>query len=531
MWRLLAPPAQPLADLDRFLDVLEEHHEFFDRTRELVVGRAPGRLDLMGGIADYSGSLVLELPLASAAYVAVQEVDEAFVTVRSPAARELGQSAELRLPLAALLPAEPLSYAAAHTLLTADGGASWAAYVLGALVALAREHGVRPVRGLRMLVASEVPAGKGVSSSAAIEVAAMTALCALYGVALDGRALAILCQRVENLVVGAPCGVMDQMTAALGEQGRLLALLCQPAEPQGSVPLPPDLEVWGIDSGIRHAVSGADYGSVRVGAFMGYRIIAENVGLTIHEGHEGHEARQRGETGSADLHALGALRGALRIDDRRWGGYLANIPPSLWESALRGRVPETIRGAEFLAHYGGTTDSVTQVDPARTYAVRQPTAHPIYEHHRVRLFRALLEATRRGEEEKRGRGEDSVVSSSPLLPFSSSGMERFLLLGELMFQSHASYSACGLGSDGTDRLVELVREAGPATGLFGAKITGGGSGGTVAVLARRGAEEAVRALAERYKRESGRSAAILGGSSPGAVQLGALRMRWLGAKS
>src|SRR5208337_3850763 len=49
-------------------------------------------------------------------------------------------------------------------------------------------------------------------------------------------------------------------------------------------------------------------------------------------------------------------------------------------------------------------------------------------------------------------------------------------MGELMYGSHASYSACGLGSDGTDLLVELVREAGLAAGLYGAKITGGGSG-------------------------------------------------------
>ena len=68
-------------------------------------------------------------------------------------------------------------------------------------------------------------------------------------------------------------------------------------------------------------------------------------------------------------------------------------------------------------------------------------------------------------------------------------------MGELMYGSHASYSACGLGSDGTDLLVELVRQAGPAAGLFGAKITGGGSGGTVAILGRSGAGAAVADIA------------------------------------
>ena len=66
-------------------------------------------------------------------------------------------------------------------------------------------------------------------------------------------------------------------------------------------------------------------------------------------------------------------------------------------------------------------------------------------------------------------------------------------MGQMMAASHASYSACGLASEGTDLLVELVREAGPASGLYGAKITGGGSGGTVAILGRAGADAAVDA--------------------------------------
>src|SRR5262249_53610619 len=60
-------------------------------------------------------------------------------------------------------------------------------------------------------------------------------------------------------------------------------------------------------------------------------------------------------------------------------------------------------------------------------------------------------------------------------------------MGELMSAAHAVYSACGLGSAGTDRLVELVREAGEAAGLYGAKITGGRSGGAVALLGAAGA--------------------------------------------
>ena len=98
------------------------------------------------------------------------------------------------------------------------------------------------------------------------------------------------------------------------------------------------------------------------------------------------------------------------------------------------------------------------------------------------------------------------------------------LLGELMYQSHVSYTTCGLDSEGTDRLVEMVREAGPDRGLFGAKITGGGSGGTVAVIGRKGLDEAVNAVAEQYAAETGHHPYVFSGSSLGATAFGTVRL-------
>ena len=109
-------------------------------------------------------------------------------------------------------------------------------------------------------------------------------------------------------------------------------------------------------------------------------------------------------------------------------------------------------------------DDAASVERERCYAVWTPTAHPIYEHERVVEW----------------AGELREASGSPS---QDELRELGVHLGELMYQSHASYSACELGSDGTDLLVELAREAGPEAGIYGAKITGGGSGGTVALLA------------------------------------------------
>jgi L-arabinokinase len=477
VWRAEQAPHQP-PDVARFVATVNGQADFFDRGAPIIIARAPGRLDVMGGIADYSGALVLELPLEAATLVAAQPTDDACLTVRSLAQLGPEMDAEVTGALDAIVPSGiPLGYDAARELLAAEPRRRWAAYVLGALVVLARERGTRIANGLRLLVDSAVPLGKGASSSAALEVAAMKAIAAVYGLTLDGRDLALLCQMVENLVVGAPCGVMDQMTAALGERDRLLALLCQPAQLQAQVTLPPTLEVWGIDSGVRHEVGGADYGAVRVGAFMGYRIIADLAGLTVSVAAEGH----------------------VRVSDSMWRGYLANVTSAEWEMRYRDAVPEMMDGASFLRRYEGISDPVTRVDPARSYAVKQPTAHPIYEHQRVQTFRALLADGAQREEER-------------------------MLLGELMYQSHASYGACGLGSRGTDELVKLVGVAGPEAGLYGAKITGGGSGGVVAVLARAGSRAAVDRIAHEYGRLTGRSATVLGGSSDGAVRFGILRL-------
>jgi L-arabinokinase len=325
---------------------------------------------------------------------------------------------------------------------------------------------------MRISIESTVPEGKGVSSSAALEVATMMAVNEALGAVVEPRAVAIACQWVENHVVGAPCGIMDQMTSACGESDRLLRLRCQPGTIEGYSEVPRGFRFYGIDSGVRHAVTGADYGTVRAAAFMGYRMIADAAGLA---------SRRDGAR--------------VVVDDPRWNGYLANVAPREYEERYHDLLPERMTGAEFLERYHCTTDRVTRVEADRSYPVQSATAHPIYEQARVDRFAELL---------------DGLATTS------GAAIE----LGRLMYDSHASYSACGLGSDGTDRLVEMVAAAGASSGLYGAKITGGGSGGTVAILATDSAETTVRDIAARYAAESGRVAEVFAESGPGAAQIG-----------
>jgi galactokinase len=447
----------------------------FASERELIVSRAPGRLDLMGGIADYSGSLVLQWPIESAVHVALQRRNDRRLRIASLPETQSEKPRLFEIDLDELLNLGAVDYETSRARFAGKSD-HWAAYIAGTFPILAREKTVSFSEGADILIKSGVPEGKGVASSAALEVASMQAVATAYDVPLAATELALLSQKLENLIVGAPCGVMDQMTAACAEKNRLLELRCQPANLLGTIPLPAEIEVWGLDSGIRHSVGGADYRTVRTAAFMGYRIIAGMAGLPV-------------RTNGAASHLL--------VEDQRWNGYLANIAPEEFEREYARHLPALISGAEFLRQFDGITDRLSTIDPATEYPVLAATRHPIYENARVNRFAEILRSWQH---------ESDAVR-----------------LGELMYESHASYSTCGLGSDGTDALVQLARNS-LVNGVYGAKITGGGSGGTVAILGRRGEDEAIQQIARRYLEETGHQPAIISGSSPGASSFGALRI-------
>jgi galactokinase len=403
---------------------------FFVPGVPIAVARAPGRLDLLGGIADYSGGLVLELPLAAATLAAAQASGDGRVVAVSGGRRIVADAdAIARAPLDELVA-------------TFAGSDGWGAYVLGSVAMLVREHGL-PLAGLRVLVASSVPEGKGLASSAAVEVAVLQAAAACLGAPCGTRELALLAQRAEQIFAGAPCGAMDQTAVMHGEESELLAILCRPAEIVASVPLPSTLAAWAIDSGLPHTVSGEAYRRVRCAAFMGRALL------------------DRGVDHLAEL-------------DRD------DVEP--------GQLPQRMLGADFLRLREGITDPVSAVEPAVEYPVRAATLFPLEEHARSCEFLALLEGNPDGDALRR--------------------------LGECMYESNAGYSSCGLGVPRTDEIVDAVREWGPRSGLVGARISGGGSGGAVVVLGRAEAEPRVRAIAESL------GAGLVGGSSPGAARFG-----------
>jgi galactokinase len=318
---------------------------------------APGRVNLIGEHTDYSGGLVLPAAISRG------------VTICGAAASRIELQSELDGTMASL---------------AADGTSArrptgWARFV----EAVARELNDlgRPPVGIAGTLASDVPVGAGLASSAALEVAIATALCAVADwEAPTPLQLAAACQRAERRAVGVPCGILDQAASVLGEEGSAIYLDCTSFEHE-AVPLPEGFAVVVVDSGVRHQLEHSAY------------------------------AERRRELDEA----------IIVLDGRR--------PADI-----------SVEEAEELASAGGLDD-----------LRRRRLRHVVSENERVRDFVGALRST----------------------PIDTRR------LGAIMWEGHASQrDDYETSTTELDRLVESAYEL----GAIGARMTGGGFGGSIVAL-------------------------------------------------
>ncbi len=197
---------------------------------------APGRANLMGEHTDYNEGFVLPFALAQGTSATVARRDDGVLALTSR--QQPGPVIEL--PIAGLVP---------------GGVTGWAAYPAGVAWALC-EAG-HDVPGATIAIDSDLPAGAGLSSSAALECAVALALTALAGVEVPRRELAAIARRAENEFAGVPTGIMDQSASLLCEAGHALLLDCQSGSAT-QVPFAARLLV--INTRANHQLSTGEYG-------------------------------------------------------------------------------------------------------------------------------------------------------------------------------------------------------------------------------------------------------------------------------
>ncbi len=466
----------------------------------VVVTRAPARLDIMGGIADYCGSTVFEMTLSRTVIAACQAredrnlrvvtlgVGDAFFLQISQFETEdnIQWLGEKKIKGAFQISLDDFyvdgnlkTYSEVRELFTKERMFAWTAYILGAFYVLLKEGWVeRFTHGAALILKSDIPSEAGTASSAAIEVASLMAINRLYNLNLGARDIAVAAQIVENRVVGAPCGIMDQVTTTSGTGGKALSIRCQPsskheAEISGqthiteapyeileSVPCPSNVSFVGIDTKAPRSTTSDAYIDTRTAAFMG---------LTI-------------------------LQKELQFEDN----YLCNISVQEFHQQCEPVLPQNMHGKTFLEKYGNTIDTLTYVNPDKVYAVRNCVQHPIYENARVKQFITALKNVNK----EPGRSQTYLREA-----------------GKLMYQSNTSYrDLAGLGSPQVDGLISIVEKIGEQGGIYGAKITGGGGGGTVVLLCCGTVSNAITQILAAYKLAWGLDAESFTGSAPGAYE-------------
>ncbi|EFH28686.1 MULTISPECIES: galactokinase [Streptomyces] len=218
------------------------------------VWSAPGRVNLIGEHTDYNDGFVMPFALPHTAVAAVSRREDGVLRLHSSDVE--GGVVELRLDE-----------------LAPESDRNWTAYPAGVVWAL-REAG-HPVTGADVHLASTVPAGAGLSSSAALEVVVALALNDLYDLGLQRWQLARLCQRAENVYVGAPTGIMDQTASACCETGHALFLDTRDLS-QKQIPF--DLAAEGmvllvVDTRVKHAHNEGEYGKRRAGCERGAALL------------------------------------------------------------------------------------------------------------------------------------------------------------------------------------------------------------------------------------------------------------------
>ncbi|MFD3834846.1 galactokinase [Streptomyces sp. NPDC058642] len=221
------------------------------------VWSAPGRVNLIGEHTDYNDGFVMPFALPHTAVAAVSRRTDGVLRLHS--ADVEGGVVELTLDA-----------------LTPESDKNWTAYPAGVLWAL-REAG-HPVTGADIHLSSTVPSGAGLSSSAALEVVVALAVNDLFELGLQRWQLARLCQRGENVYVGAPTGIMDQTASACCEDGHALFLDTRDLSQQ-QIPL--DLAAEGmrllvVDTQVKHSHSEGEYGKRRAGCEKGAALLGVN---------------------------------------------------------------------------------------------------------------------------------------------------------------------------------------------------------------------------------------------------------------
>ncbi len=225
---------------------LEQSFSIHFNAKPKFIVRAPGRVNLIGEHTDYNEGFVLPMAIDRAVWMAIRPRTDSQVQIHS-------------LDIQPALPSDPTPDSA-FDLHSLTRGKGWAEYIKG--VAYQLQNAGYKLRGFDAIITGDVPRGAGLSSSAAVELAAARAFAVVSEIEWDAAKMARLAQKAENEWVGVNCGIMDQMASAASRAGHALFLDCRSLEYQFA-PLPEKISVVILDTSTRRGLVDSAYNERR----------------------------------------------------------------------------------------------------------------------------------------------------------------------------------------------------------------------------------------------------------------------------
>jgi galactokinase len=242
--------------IDQITNIFQEN---FGSAPEHIV-RAPGRVNLLGEHVDYNDGFVLPAAIDRATYLAFSPTDSEQTTL---VAADFNQEA--------FFSTRTIS---SKTQIDGSPLPEWAHYPAGVMWALSENN--LETRGMNAVYASNVPRGSGLSSSASVEMAFITAWQTLGGWRLSPMQRALLGQKAENQYVGVNCGIMDQFASACGLENHLLLLDCRSLEWK-TIPLPEDISIVIADTKVRRKLTSGEYNERRAACEEAVRLLKQDL--------------------------------------------------------------------------------------------------------------------------------------------------------------------------------------------------------------------------------------------------------------
>ncbi|MBN1999080.1 hypothetical protein JW935_16090 [candidate division KSB1 bacterium] len=431
----------------------------FAPERDIAVVQAPGVMNVLGGFAESSGSMMLKSSVEKVTIAGVQKRRDRRIVIKLLAPRtQVCPIIDLNLD-DCFQSNKPITLNRLSRLFKNHPDKHWAVLPLGVLTVLLREKLAEFQYGVTMGIQHNIPTNAGLCAFQALLSASSVAFNKIYKLALDDYQLMRICHIVYEYWKQAPSSLMDIYTTLAAEENKLLLLRSQPHELLDVIGIPEKYSFFTVhlNTGIKSIDTQAL--DAHISAHIAQKIIFHTIPEKL-----------------------------------PFGGFLCNIPVIKWRTQYQQLVPETIAGKDFLERYGAPKDKAL-IKSDRLYRPRLHAEQALLENERTENFTKLL----------------STYASSREFPVLQEA-------GRLLYESHDNLKFITPALEKVDYFMQLLKNSNFSHMIMGATAGFPLSPDTVVIFAHIKAKDIITNLMAQFRHEFGNDAQIFCGSSPGALK-------------